>query len=246
VLVLAQEEAQRLNHNYIGTEHLLLGLVREGEGIAAKVLGNLGVELSKARSAVEFIIGRGDRMVIGDISLTPRAKKVIELAVEDARRLRHNYVGTEHLLLGLIREGEGVAIGVLQSLGVLPEQLRTNLVATILAAGHAGPESGSEASGPRDNVVSCRINDRDLEKIDMLIEAGIRSTRSDAASWLIHAGIAANRQLFERVQATVGEIRRLREEAQAMARGLLANEGTAAPPPERPDQGPEAPPAGSA
>src|ERR671923_2661473 len=145
-MTLAQEEAQRLNHNYIGTEHLLLGLVREGEGIAAKVLGNLGVELSKARSAVEFIIGRGDRMVIGGISLTPRAKKVIELAVEDARRLRHNYVGTEHMLLGLIREGEGVAIGVLQSLGVLPEQLRTNLVATILAVGRTGPERGSEAA----------------------------------------------------------------------------------------------------
>ena len=115
VLVLAQEEAQRFNHNYIGTEHLLLGLVREGEGIAAKVLSNLGVELNKVRSAVEFIIGRGDRMVIGDISLTPRAKKVIELSVEEARRLNHNHIGTEHLLLGLVREGEGIAAGVLES-----------------------------------------------------------------------------------------------------------------------------------
>ena len=104
VLQLAQEEAQRFNHNYIGTEHLLLGLVREGEGVAAKVLGNLGVELNKVRSAVEFIIGRGDRMVIGDISLTPRAKKVIELAVEEARRLNHSAISTEHLLLGLLRE----------------------------------------------------------------------------------------------------------------------------------------------
>src|SRR5919202_5708674 len=124
VLVLAQEEAQRFNHNYIGTEHLLLGLVREGEGIAAKVLGNLGVELNKVRSAVEFIIGRGDRMVIGDISLTPRAKKVIELAVEEARRLNHNYIGTEHLLLGLVREGEGIAAGVLESLGVSLDKVR--------------------------------------------------------------------------------------------------------------------------
>lgn len=115
VLVLAQEEAQRFNHNYIGTEHLLLGLVREGEGIAAKVLSNLGVELQKVRSAVEFIIGRGDRMVIGDISLTPRAKKVIELAVEEARRLNHNYIGTEHLLLGLVREGEGIAPACLKA-----------------------------------------------------------------------------------------------------------------------------------
>src|ERR671937_548972 len=125
VLVLAQEEAQRLNHNYIGTEHLLLGLVREGEGIAAKVLGHLGVELNQVRSAIEHTIGRGDRMVTGDISLTPRAKKVIELAVEEARRLNHSYIGTEHLLLGLVREGEGIAFGVLESLGVSLERVRT-------------------------------------------------------------------------------------------------------------------------
>ena len=112
VLTLAQEEAQRFNHNYIGTEHLLLGLVREGDGVAAKVLANLGVELNKVRSAVEFIIGRGDRAVLGEIGLTPRAKKVIELAVDEARRLNHHYIGTEHLLLGLVREGEGIAAGV--------------------------------------------------------------------------------------------------------------------------------------
>ena len=124
VLTLAQEEAQRFNHNYIGTEHLLLGLVREGDGVAAKVLGNLGVELNKVRSAVEFIIGRGDRAVVGDIGLTPRAKKVIELAVDEARRLNHHYIGTEHLLLGLVREGEGIAAGVLESLGVNLEKVR--------------------------------------------------------------------------------------------------------------------------
>ena len=107
VLTLAQEEAQRFNHNYIGTEHLLLGLVREGEGVAAKVLANLGVELNKVRSAVEFIIGRGDRTVVGDIGLTPRAKKVIELAVDEARRLNHHYIGTEHLLLGPGARGRG-------------------------------------------------------------------------------------------------------------------------------------------
>ncbi len=102
VLMLAQEEAQRFNHNYIGTEHLLLGLVREGEGVAAKVLGNLGVELNKVRSAVEFIIGRGDRMVVGEIGLTPRAKKVIELAVDEASRRGHHYIVTELMLLGLV------------------------------------------------------------------------------------------------------------------------------------------------
>ena len=124
VLTVGQEEAQRFNHNYIGTEHLLLGLVREGDGVAAKVLANLGVELSKVRSAVEFIIGRGDRAVLGEIGLTPRAKKVIELAVDEARRLNHHYIGTEHLLLGLVREGEGIAAGVLESLGVNLERVR--------------------------------------------------------------------------------------------------------------------------
>ena len=118
VLTLAQEEAQRFNHNYIGTEHLLLGLVAEGDGIAAKVLSNLGIELTKVRSSVEFIIGRGERQPMGEIGLTPRAKKVIELARDEARRLGHHYIGTEHLLLGLIREGEGIAAGVLISLGV--------------------------------------------------------------------------------------------------------------------------------
>jgi ATP-dependent Clp protease ATP-binding subunit ClpC len=128
VLTLAQEEAQRFNHNYIGTEHLLLGLVREGEGVAAKVLANMGVELNKVRSAVEFIIGRGDRMVMGEIGLTPRAKKVIELAVDEARRLNHQYIGTEHLLLGLVREGEGIAAGVLESLGVSLDRVRAQVI----------------------------------------------------------------------------------------------------------------------
>jgi bifunctional DNase/RNase/tRNA A-37 threonylcarbamoyl transferase component Bud32 len=128
VLSLAQEEAQRFQHNYIGTEHLLLGLVREGEGVAAKVLSNLGVELNKVWSAVEFIIGRGDRIVLGEIGLTPRVKKVIELAGDEARRLNHHYIGTEHLLLGLVREGEGIAAGVLESLGVNLEKVRTQTI----------------------------------------------------------------------------------------------------------------------
>jgi ATP-dependent Clp protease ATP-binding subunit ClpC len=106
----------------------LLGLVREGEGVAAKVLGNLGVELNKVRSAVEFIIGRGDRTVAGDIGLTPRAKKVIELSVDEARRLNHHYIGTEHLLLGLVREGEGIAAGVLESLGVSLDKVRSQVI----------------------------------------------------------------------------------------------------------------------
>ena len=125
VLSLAQEEAQRFNHNYIGTEHILLGLVRETEGVAARVLANLGVDLSKVRSAVEFIIGRGERPAQGEIGLTPRAKKVVELAVDEARRMNHTYIGTEHLLIGLLREGEGVAAGVLESLSVTLDKVRT-------------------------------------------------------------------------------------------------------------------------
>jgi len=131
VLTLAQEEAQRFNHNYIGTEHLLLGLVREGDGVAARVLSNMGVQLPKVRSAVEFIIGRGEGAVVGEIGLTPRAKKVLELAIDEARRLNHHYIGTEHLLLGLVREGEGIAAGVLESLGVNLEKVRTQVMQVV-------------------------------------------------------------------------------------------------------------------
>jgi len=147
VLSLAQEEAQRFNHNYIGTEHILLGLVRETDGVAAKVLANLGVELSKVRSAVEFIIGRGERPTPGEIGLTPRAKKVIELAVDEARRLNHHYIGTEHLLIGLMREGEGVAAGVLESLGVNLDKVRgetSRILTQTVQHGQSG--SGSKAA----------------------------------------------------------------------------------------------------
>ena len=128
VIQLAQEEAQRLQHNYIGTEHLLLGLAREGEGVAASALTSLGVDLEKVRNAVEDIIGRGDDPISGEVGLTPRAKKVIELAVDEARRLNHQYIGTEHLLLGLIREGQGVAAAVLESLGLSLQEVRTTIM----------------------------------------------------------------------------------------------------------------------
>src|SRR5690242_232112 len=148
VLSLAQDEAQRFNHNYIGTEHLLLGLVREGDGVAAKVLANLGVELNKVRSAVEFIIGRGDRIVLGEIGLTPRARKVIELAVDEARRLNHTYIGTEHLLLGLVREGEGIASGVLESLGVNLEKVRTQTIQVLKTSDPKGQSDPKHSKTP--------------------------------------------------------------------------------------------------
>src|SRR5688572_11946632 len=158
VLTLAQDEAQRFNHNYIGTEHLLLGLVREGEGVAARVLENMNVELSKVRTAVEFIIGRGDRPVVGEVGLTPRAKRVIELAIDEARRLGHNYIGTEHLLLGLVREGEGIAAGVLESLGVNLDKVRHEVIRVLSQSSSAGPTTETKRASKTPTVDQLGIN----------------------------------------------------------------------------------------
>src|SRR5688500_15713962 len=117
VVVLAQEEARMLNHNYIGTEHILLGLIHEGEGVAAKALESLGISLEAVRAQVEEIIGQGQQAPSGHIPFTPRAKKVLELSLREALTLGHNYIGTEHILLGLIREGDGVGAQVLITLG---------------------------------------------------------------------------------------------------------------------------------
>src|SRR5689334_9266077 len=127
VLTLAQEEAERSHHSYIGTEHLLLGLLREGEGLAAKVLNNLGVEIGKVRQTIESVLGRNERIIIQQIIPTSRVKKVIEISFEEARRMGNNYVGTEHLLLGLLIEGEGIAAHVLEDLGANLEKTRTEI-----------------------------------------------------------------------------------------------------------------------
>ncbi len=158
VLTLAQDEAQRFNHNYIGTEHLLLGLVREGEGVAARVLENMNVELAKVRTAVEFIIGRGDRPVVGEVGLTPRAKRVIELAIDEARRLGHNYIGTEHLLLGLVREGEGIAAGVLESLGVNLDKVRHEVIRVLSQSSSVGPAQETKRTSKTPTVDALGIN----------------------------------------------------------------------------------------
>ena len=233
-LSLAQDEAQKLNHNYMGTEHILLGLVREEEADApsTKILEYLGVRPEDVRREVIFIIGRGDRIVLGEIGLTPRAKKVLELAVDEARRLNHHYVGTEHLLLGLLREGEGIAAGVLESLGVSLGRARNAMIDILSRRMTATSGSGARTSesepfvvtppppGPKNNVVTCRLDDAAVDALDALVEAGIRSTRSDAAAWLISAGIEAHRELFDRVNATVSEIRKLRLEARDIARQM--------------------------
>ncbi len=132
VLTLAQEEALRLNHNYIGTEHLLLGLVREENGVAVKVLRELGVEPGQVIRAVERTVGRGERPPFGKPTLAPRTKRVIELAVDEARLMGHHYIGTEHLLLGLVREGEGIAVNVLRGLGINLDRVRTQTARNIL------------------------------------------------------------------------------------------------------------------
>ena len=146
VIMLAQEEARRLGHNFVGTEQILLGLIGEGTGVAAKVLRSMGVNLKDARIDVEKIIGRGSGFVAVEIPFTPRAKRVLELSLEEARQLGHNYIGTEHLLLGLIREGEGVAARVLENLGVDLSKVRTQVIRMLgetaeVAAGGGGSRS---------------------------------------------------------------------------------------------------------
>ncbi len=145
VVVLAQEEARMLNHNYIGTEHLLLGLIQEGEGVAAKALESMGMSLEAVRSQVEEIIGRGSSAPTGHIPFTPRAKKVLELSLREALQLGHNYIGTEHILLGLIREGEGVAAQVLTKLGADLDRVRNQVVQ--LLTGAAGTKEVAQAAG---------------------------------------------------------------------------------------------------
>ena len=146
VIMLAQEEARRLGHNFVGTEQILLGLIGEGTGVAAKVLKSMGVNLKDARVEVEKIIGRGSGFVAVEIPFTPRAKRVLELSLEEARQLGHNYIGTEHLLLGLIREGEGVAARVLENLGVDLAKVRTQVIRMLGETAEVATGGGSKGS----------------------------------------------------------------------------------------------------
>jgi hypothetical protein len=143
VVVLAQEEARRLEHNHIGTEHILLGLIREGEGVAANALKSLGISLDPVRQQVEEIIGRGQEAPQGHVPFTPRAKKVLELSLRESKQLGHNYIGTEHILLGLIREGDGVAAQVLVRLGADLNRVRQQVIQ--LLHGRAAEEPGPGA-----------------------------------------------------------------------------------------------------
>jgi ATP-dependent Clp protease ATP-binding subunit ClpC len=155
VVVLAQEEARMLNHNYIGTEHILLGLIHEGEGVAAKALESLGISLEGVRSQVEEIIGQGQQAPSGHIPFTPRAKKVLELSLREALQLGHNYIGTEHILLGLIREGEGVAAQVLVKLGADLNRVRQQVIQ--LLSGYQGKGEPATAGGPAEGTPSTSL-----------------------------------------------------------------------------------------
>ena len=170
------------------------------------------MELGQVRAMVERVVGRGSSEPGVERRFTPRAQVGISLAVSEAWRA--SAIDKEHILLGLVREGEGLAAGALETLGAPLDQVRLR-VYQVLARGSA-PESVREVFKSKSNVVTCRVDDRDLDAIDALVEVGIRSTRSDAASWLIHAGIDANQAIFESVYATVAEIRLLRTKAQAI------------------------------
>jgi ATP-dependent Clp protease ATP-binding subunit ClpC len=218
-LELAQDEARRLHHDYLGTEHMLLGLIDEGDGVAAEVLRQLAGRPDDVRSAIETMVGPGEANGDGsEVGITPRAVRAMHLAEEEARSLGHHYLGTEHILLGLIDEGEGSAAGVLRSLGIDADLAREAVIRVLARMGSSEPPS------TRGHVITCRVDARDLDAIDALVEAGVRSTRSDAAAWLIHAGIQANQNILDRVYGTVSEIRRLREEmSQTLASGEVAD-----------------------
>jgi ATP-dependent Clp protease ATP-binding subunit ClpA len=184
VVVLAQEEARLLNHNYIGTEHLLLGLVSESQSVAAKALESLGISLEAVRAQVEEIIGQGQSAPTGHIPFTPRAKKVLELSLREALQLGHNYIGTEHILLGLIREGEGVAAQVLVTLGADRDRVRQQVIQ--LLSGYAGAvEAGARTRLVRMTVpTAIREDEEQLAQVRREKEAAIDADDFERAAVL--------------------------------------------------------------
>ena len=238
VIVLAQEEARLLNHNYIGTEHILLGLAHEGQGVAAKALESLGIQLQALRSQVEQVIGQGQRAPTGHIPFTPRAKKVLELSLRESQQLGHNYIGTEHLLLGLIREGEGVAAQVLVKLGADLSRVRQQVIQ--LLSGYAGGKEAAEQAGARTRLVhmtmpeDLREAEEQLAELRRQKEAAIDAQDFERAAALrdeerellgrlaererewsagldLEAVVQENQRLSGEVQRLRGEVQRLRE-----------------------------------
>ena len=237
VVVLAQEEARLLNHNYIGTEHLLLGLIHEGQGVAATSQESLGISLEAVRAQVEEIIGQGQSAPTGHIPFTPRAKKVLELSLREAKQLGHNYIGTEHILLGLVREGEGVAAQVLVKLGADLSRVRQQVIQVL--SGYAGGKVTVEQAGARTRLVRMTVPE-DLRQAEVELaqvrrdkEAAIEAEDFEQAAALRDQ----ERQLLTRVaererawtagvdlEAVVRENENLHGEVERL-RGLLRRHG---------------------
>jgi ATP-dependent Clp protease ATP-binding subunit ClpC len=199
VVVLAQEEARMLNHDYIGTEHILLGLIHEGEGVAAKALESLGISLEAVRQEVEEIIGHGQQAQSGHIPFTPRAKKVLELSLREALQLGHDYIGTEHILLGLIREGEGVAAQVLVKLGADLNRVRQQVIQ--LLAGRPGEEPETTYVRPWPGPMG-RSGLRLLSELQARIDA--IDSRLSAIEQRVGTG-ADTRELDQQIERVRGE-----------------------------------------
>jgi ATP-dependent Clp protease ATP-binding subunit ClpA len=203
VVVLAQEEARMLNHNYIGTEHILLGLVHEGEGVAAKALEALGVSLGHARGLVEEIIGQGQAAPTGHVPFTPRAKKVLELSLREALQLGHNYIGEEHILLGLLREGEGVAAQVLVRLGADLHRVRHEVLKLLQV--YAGTPEGKAREFPEFKVAKSVEHAERLHRVEELAKQeaealGETKVRAD------HRWVASLRLDIEEVTEGLGKL----------------------------------------
>jgi ATP-dependent Clp protease ATP-binding subunit ClpC len=181
VVVLAQEESRLMNHNYIGTEHILLGLLHEGEGVGAKALESMDISLDAVRQQVEKMIGQGETAPTAHIPFTPRAKKVLELSLRESKQLGHNYIGTEHILLGLIREGEGVAAQVLEKLGADPNKVRQQVVK--LLSGFTGPERAWEQVPPGEETVTLGV--RQGEAADAPLCPRCRAQLKDTAAYRV-------------------------------------------------------------
>ena len=202
--MLAQEEARLLNHNYIGTEHLLLGLIHEGEGAAATALESLGISLEAVRAQVEEIIGQGQMAPTGHIPFTPRAKKVLELSLREAKQLGHNYIGTEHILLGVIREGEGVAAQVLVKLGGDLSRVRQQVIQLL---------SGSAAGGVEADVRTRLVR--------MTVPDELREAEEQLARVRREKEAAIDAEDFERAAGLRDQERRLRTRVAEQERQLL-------------------------
>ena len=210
------------DHDYIGTEHLLLGLLADHANVGTHVLHSFGITADRVRKALDYINRQMEQKGSPSIEehpvgLTPRALAAMTLAASEAARIHQALITPELLLIGIIREGEGIGAGILRTLGADLEKVRAQIYAFLMSAGKA-----SEAPAPKANVITCRIGDQEMDAIDALVEAGVRSSRSEAAAWLIQAGIGANQALLETVYGTVAEIRRLRVVAQSMARDASA------------------------